>query len=203
MRVRNPKLPVLWTRGEPTYKPFRGASTTNRDGIEERKPALCSFGFEYDEMPTHPHAHRRYRDVLKHDGNIVSQVMTNAAADLDTDSSFTRYQVAKANHFGWFPVALCPIRLLRAGALKPQHFVERSLLKAHVCPKGPVPEGGCEHLIAERDARRAANKPSPIEVVLQESLEREQNATAVAAAKAAAVAVTEALERRERKRNGP
>ncbi len=191
---------IRWERGDRvTVTPWRGGNVTARavDGqrVEERKPSLAHCGGDYDTVQFHPNARNRFRDVLRHDGHIVSQVMTNGAPHVSVRTSWAGYQLAKARHFGWIPVDVCPVRLLKFGGFKPSVFLDESILKAHVCAKGATPEGGCKHFRAELAARRAKQieAMTAIDAVIVDAESARERSIAEAAARAVALAIAPLL----------
>lgn len=197
---------IHWSRVRPVShdadptKHQRGSNTrmrTDENGrrVQERKPALSHQGDDYDRPTVHPQAERRYVDVVTHDGNEVALLLTNAASHLDTNTEYAGYQRAKARYFGWFPLDECPVRLIKSRYLRRDLVVDPSLLTANVC-RGPVPASGCQHAIAERDARRARKRGEMAE--LDESFvareQKDKRAVADAAATGIGEALTKALE---------
>lgn len=101
---------------------------------------------------------RRWISMVKGDGNVVFYVITCGAGDDDPHSDYARERKQKARALGWFPIASCPISLLKTGALLREHFVERSLLNQEACDHGSYSiVEPCPHARAEREARTRAH----------------------------------------------
>lgn len=125
--------------GKPVYDPETGTP------VRERVPARAAGAAE------------RYETVVRSDGHVISMVLTNAAAQVDGDTNFKKYQRAKQRHFGWFPITQCPVNLLNTGELNEFQIRDKSLLTAQPCRGKHTEQNPCPHAIAERDARRKAH----------------------------------------------
>lgn len=146
--------PVLDDRGAPA---FERVPQTGREGVV-REVA--------DIKATKPMALPRSVLMLRDDGNEAHMVVRNAAAaqhgDQGSDTSFMRYQFAKAKRLGWIAVGSCPLDLVRRRERNPLQMDSREIRAA--AEKG---ESGCEphqvgvnkppcrHYVMERDARLA------------------------------------------------
>jgi hypothetical protein len=143
-------------RGFP-HDRWSGNNTPDRgDGRKERKPSLP---IKLDERGRvdglHPRANNRFIDMVRHDGHVASIVMTNATADVVIHApggTFANHQFGKAHFHGWFPIASCPVRLMKAGALLREKVVSAEVLDGHVCDKDRA-TWPCPHTIAEITAR--------------------------------------------------
>lgn len=192
--------PVRWEiaraprTGEAQYRGGNVRYVLDEDGrrVQERLPALAHEGDDYYSPKIHPLARStRYIIVVRHDGHVVPLLLTNGSGHIDTNTEWAGYQRAKARHFGWFPLEECPVRLIKSGWLKPDLVLDQSLLTAKVCPKEGVPEHGCKHGIAERNARRSQRRSEGEAVERSHAAKAQHEKRAIA--EASATGIGEAL----------
>jgi hypothetical protein len=145
--------PIFWTSTVPGYNTADRERRTIRDGKEvvERVPQIGHQGdYEHKSLAQGI----RYIEVVRHEGHIINQVLTNAAAHLDINTGWFQQQRGKALYWGWYPIATCPVALLRTGELQPRHIKDASLLNAQPCEHGTYDrEHRCPHSISEQAAR--------------------------------------------------
>lgn len=101
---------------------------------------------------------QRWMHVLRHDGHVVRVPITNAAADQDSNSEYSRYQMAKARHFGWIEVGHCPGALVLSGRIEKHHLASDSAKASVTSPCAHGTYGAskwCPHYMAEEQARKA------------------------------------------------
>lgn len=102
------------------------------------------------------HPSNRYRDYVRDNGSTVGLVLTNAAADVNPNSSWAQNVKRKAAYFGWYRPDQCPVALLATSELLPAQIVDRSLLDERPCdPSSYGPEKPCKHALSEKAARTA------------------------------------------------
>lgn len=126
--------------------------------VVERIPQTGSFGDLHENRPARP----RWRKVVDSYGNEVRVVLTTAAADLDTETNYGRYQRQKWRVYGWYEVGHCPCAMFLTGDLKAEHFSSAEVLadaKARTaCSPGTYgPEAPCPHALKEMEARKKQN----------------------------------------------
>jgi hypothetical protein len=156
--------PIFWTSTRPGYNNVDRERVTNVNGkrIVERVPQR---GHQGDYENRRLAKGQRYITAVRHEGHVVSVVMTNGAAHMDPNTEFGLYQKAKMAHLGWYPIGGCPLAALANGNMMPGHFTDQSLLKDVPCPPSSCSEAKpCRHAIAERDARRKENSEAAKEV---------------------------------------
>lgn len=146
--------PVFWTSTLPGYNDRDRTRVRFEAGkkIVERIPQRGHMGDYENRRPA-----RGVRSVrtVRHDGHVIDHVLTCGAAHLDHTTSYGQYQQAKGRHFGWYPLASCPIALLAIGSIQRDHFHDQSLLGDQPCPPGSCSEKSpCKHALAELEARR-------------------------------------------------
>ncbi len=117
----------------------------------ERLPQRGHLG-DYDDK--RPAPGQRSVKVLRDSGQEINMVVTSSAADLNPNTTFGMYQKAKAKHFGWLPLAMCPCALHLAGEMDAAHFADKSIVASKPCARGSFSEKEpCAHLVAEKAAR--------------------------------------------------
>lgn len=146
--------PIFWS----STQPHSNDSDRMRDRmvngkrVREKVPQIGHDG-DYDRPKKAQNS--RWATVVRHDGHTVFMVFTNAAAHLETSTTFAAYQKSKMRHFGWYALGDCPLALLATGALTKDHFVDQSILTQSPCERGTYGvDKPCPHCISERDARR-------------------------------------------------
>lgn len=145
----------FWSTTRPGFNDADRERTVLVDGeqVREKFPQRGHLG-DYDDRRPAPGI-RSIRTV-RHDGNVVDVVYTNAAACLDAGEPYGRHVQAKARNLGWFALGQCPVTLLRAGTLHVGLIADRSLLDAQPCDShSHSTKRPCPHAVAERDARLA------------------------------------------------
>lgn len=173
-------LPILWTDRDYAAKARRKAMRWNPE-TNQREPVLDDRGAPaFERVPqtgregvvrevgdiknTKPMATPRSIDMLRDDGNEVAMVIRNAAAagfgDNGSDTSFMRYQLAKAKRAGWLPVGCCPLDLVarrERNALQLDDLSLRAAAKSGDTGCRPhevgVSKPPCKHYRAEMAAR--------------------------------------------------
>jgi hypothetical protein len=143
--------PILWAnRAQPkSIRMERGRR------IVERAPQTASYG-DHDSPSTAP---KRWRRVVDSYGNDIRVPVTTAAADVDVDGPYGRWQRRKWRHFGWFEHEQCPVALVFNDGLDRLHIVSDTVVAAiearNVCqPDQRIPGKACVHAEAEMVARR-------------------------------------------------
>lgn len=127
--------------------------------VIERLPAVGHVGPVNNAVPM---SSKRVIEYLRFDGNIVSAIITGAAAAVaDTDRSHQHYVEAKARHNGWIERNTCPVDAVMSGAIKKQRLVAQesrdALAKGTRCARWKYGEVPCKHFVAEEKARKARN----------------------------------------------
>lgn len=101
----------------------------------------------------------RFITMVNGAGVVVYYTITAGAGDCDPNSPYALYRKLKARSFGWFPLADCPVALLRTGMIAKEHIAAAELLDAQPCQHGTHSlDKPCPHAIAERDARAARQR---------------------------------------------
>lgn len=125
--------------------------------VYERHPQWCTDGNEVGSIRRN---YQRFVHVVRHDGNVVRAVITNAAAHTDTNTGYAQNQRNKHWHFGWFKFGKCPIAAAAAGELQP-HLIKSDAIAALVEEGAPAcnpkvfgPKNLCPHALAEIEERR-------------------------------------------------
>jgi hypothetical protein len=150
--------PIMWTSTLPNYNQADRERTIVADGNVrlERVPQTGTVGDWNERQPLPPHM-RRFQPVVRHDGHEVFHVYTNAAAQLDTSTTYAQNELAQDRFLGWFWTGACPVALLNTGNLQKHHIVEKSLLTEQPCQPGTYGEEHdrhCPHVKLERAARQ-------------------------------------------------
>ncbi|MCX5741875.1 MAG: hypothetical protein NT062_05160, partial [Proteobacteria bacterium] len=126
------------------------------DLVVERLPSLCHDQIGSDDF--HANARTRYVTIVRDNGCTVPLVLTCASSDLDTSQGFAQYQRAKARHYGWFPLAACPLELVTGTVGVPPTLRADQLAISTddvACAAGTYSEDApCRHAVAEIQARR-------------------------------------------------
>lgn len=146
--------PILWVR--PNYQPPQ-ITRPGPDGepIVEKLPATA---LPPEDHPLHGQAVRRWELMVDEAGNEVRAVYSGAAADYQVDHP--NYGAAiKTRHRrrGWFPMAACPLVLVRGGLLDPGYV--RSMQPGdEPCEPGTYSaKRPCPHALAEAKFRKERN----------------------------------------------
>jgi hypothetical protein len=134
--------------------------------VIEKIPQRPHDGDSPPDKPTFANL-RRWIHVLRHDGHVVRMPINMAAADVEGLDFVGRERRAKARHYGWIPVGMCPLALLAAGDLRPQQLamlgvaepetIERKAreLRVEACdPRKCGEVSPCPHYLQEEKARK-------------------------------------------------
>lgn len=101
----------------------------------------------------------RYLRMIRHDGNEVFHVLTNAAGHMDHTTPWGQYQMQKARFLGWFGRGECPCALVASRTISGETIVAEGNKGAQPCqPDTYSVEKPCKHALDEIAARLAAHK---------------------------------------------
>ena len=181
--------PCMWTSTVPNFNTADRERVSQRDGkvVRERIPQTGTVG-DYDNRQ--PVNTRRWLPVVRHEGHVVPHVYTNAAAHMDTSTSYAQNEMAVDRALGWFWTGSCPVALIGTGLLSGEQIVDKSLIEARPCAPGSFSEDKpCPHVLAEKTARmkqtaetereRAASYKDPTDRMID--AQREQQAALITA----------------------
>lgn len=153
MQQANDQEPIFWLSSKD--KAYTGASRVVRDSDGEPVRDHDTGVVVRERVPARaPGAAERFETVVRADGHVISMVLTNAAAQVDGDTSFKKYMREKQRHFGWFRLSVCPVLLFFTGQLSQYHIRDKRLLETQPCRGQFTDARPCPHALAERDARQ-------------------------------------------------
>lgn len=138
----------------------------DKDGrrVVERVPARCAVPGSTNGTPLR---FKRWLPLLRMDGNMVRVPLTNAAAHVDTNTSYAQNQIEKAKRNGGFRFDMCILaqvygRMGWASALLDPGVIADVKANIGACPPPDDDEDAerfpCKHVLAEAAARKAARK---------------------------------------------
>lgn len=151
--------PTFWIVDHPEYnKPDRESFVLSSGKRVRVKHPQGAHQGSYEQPIRVRGEGTSYLTVVKTNGNAVFYKLTSGAADVNVDSDYARERRQKMRACGWYPLAACPVSLLKNGELQPGHFFDASLLDAMPCDHGTYSLAKpCPHALAEQVARVAAN----------------------------------------------
>ncbi|HTJ43034.1 MAG TPA: hypothetical protein VL463_13110 [Kofleriaceae bacterium] len=102
---------------------------------------------------------KRWIRYIHQNGTDARDCISNGASHLEAQSSYEMAIRRKARQLGWIEIDSCPVKKHLLGELDDDQIVDAAVREAvKACPDGSYSASNpCPHLIAERDARRAAN----------------------------------------------
>lgn len=151
--------PIFWastTKGVNDQDRERWIVNEEGERVRERFPQRGHIG-PYDNYSRAPG--ERWALVVRHDGHEIRMVLTNAAAHVDSSTSWAQQQRGKQRTLGWYNPGQCPCALLMTGAITPDLIVDKSIIGQTPCAPGTFSTTNrCPHSKSEQEARRARNK---------------------------------------------
>ena len=151
--------PIFWTSTQPGFNDSDRTRHVMIDGerVTERIPQRGHVG-DHDEFEVDRN-NFRYRTMIRHDGHIVSSILTNGAAHSDVHGPYGQYIQSKYRFLGWFSPADCPCALIASRIIGADTMVHAPNRTDQPCEPGTYSaKNMCPHAKAEIEARRARQK---------------------------------------------